>query len=165
MAEAAIERVGIGTDLHRLAVGRRLVLGGVVVPFEKGLQGHSDADVVLHALVDAVLGAAGLPDIGELFPDGDVSNKDADSRRLLAVAIQKAAERGWRVVNVDLVIQAEQPRLSPYKEAIRASLAELLGISADRVGVKAKSNEGVDAIGRGEAIGCTCAVGLGRACD
>lgn len=163
MANDIIQRVGFGTDIHRLTPGRKLVLGGVEIPFEAGLAGHSDADVVLHALADAMLGAAGLPDIGELFPDTDPQFKDADSRELLVKAIAKVRAAGWAVVNVDLIIHAERPKLSPYKDAIRQSLANLLGISPDCIGVKAKTNEGLDAVGRGEAIGCSCVVGLTKA--
>lgn len=160
MANSEINRVGLGTDVHRLVPGRKLVLGGVEIPFDKGLAGHSDADVVLHAVADAVLGAAGLPDIGELFPDTDPGFKGADSRELLAEALDKVRNQGWSVANIDIVIHAEQPKLSPHKEAIRRSLAALLGTSPDRIGIKAKTNEGLDAVGRGEAIACTCVVGL-----
>lgn len=160
MKTTGIHRVGLGTDLHRIVPGRKLILGGVEIPFDQGLAGHSDADIVLHALTDALLGAAALPDIGELFPDTDPRFKDADSRMLLAEALTKVRGQGWSVVNIDLVIHAERPKLSPYKEAIRRSLAALLAIPPDRVGVKAKTHEGLDAIGRGEAIACTCVVGL-----
>jgi 2-C-methyl-D-erythritol 2,4-cyclodiphosphate synthase len=163
MNEPAIVRVGIGTDLHRLVAGKRLVLGGVDVPFELGLHGHSDADVVLHALIDALLGAAGMPDIGEHFPDHDPKYADADSRSLLRDVLRDVKSSGYLVVNVDLVISAEQPKLSPHKTAIRASIAGLLGVKDTRVSVKAKTGEGLDAVGRGEAIGCVCVVGLGLA--
>lgn len=151
-------RIGVGYDLHRLAAGRRLVLGGVEVAFERGLLGHSDADVVLHAVTDAILGAAGLPDIGELFPDTDPRYKDADSRELLRVALGRVAGAGWRVGNLDLVIHAERPKLSTYKRPMAESIAGLLGVDAGRVSVKAKTNEGLGAIGTGEAVACTAVV-------
>ena len=161
MPERSIERVGIGTDIHRLEGGGPLRLGGVDIPFEGHLHGHSDGDVVLHAVADAILGAAGLPDIGERFPDSDPQYKGCDSRRLLAEVVADVASRGSAVLGVDVVIHAEQPRLCEHKQTIRASVAGLVGASADRVGVKAKTNEGLDAVGRGEAIACTCVVALG----
>jgi len=157
-----IERVGIGTDLHRLEPGRPLRLGGVTVPFDRGPVGHSDGDVVLHAIIDALSGAAGLPDIGEQFPDTDPRFKNADSSALLASTLQQVRSHGWMPVNVDVVIHAERPKLSPHKSAIRDRVAALLGVSIDRVSIKAKTGEGVDAVGRGEAIGCTAIVGLCR---
>lgn len=147
-------RTGIGYDVHRLAAGRRLILGGVSVPHDRGLAGHSDADVVLHALCDALLGAAGLGDIGELFPDTDPACRDADSGRFVTDVLQRLAAAGYEVENVDLVIHAQEPRLGAHKPRIRRSVAELLGVSAESVGVKATTNEGLDAIGRGEAIAC-----------
>ncbi len=158
-----IDRIGIGTDLHRLEPGGALRLGGVTVPFDHHLRGHSDADVVLHAVTDAILGAAGLPDIGELFPDTDPRWRGADSGVFLRAALAKAADCGYEVVNVDMVIHAERPRLSGHKERIRRATAELMNLSESQVNVKAKTNEGLDAIGRGEAIACTCVVGLRRA--
>jgi 2-C-methyl-D-erythritol 2,4-cyclodiphosphate synthase len=160
MPEAPIHRVGIGTDLHPLVEGGPLKLGGVEVPFTHHLHGHSDADVVLHALTDALLGAAGLPDIGELFPDTDPQHKGADSRGLLTAALEKVRASGYQPVNIDLVIHAERPKLSSHKPQIRSSIAKLVNIPAQSVSVKAKTNEGLDAVGRGEAIACTCVVGL-----
>lgn len=151
-------RTGIGYDLHRTAAGRRLVLGGVDVPCVFGLAGHSDADVVLHALCDALLGAAGLGDIGEHFPDTDAAHKGADSRAFVREVLARVSHAGLSVVNVDVIIHAERPRLMPYKSLIRASLAELLGIPRESVGVKAATNEGLDAVGRGEAIACFASV-------
>lgn len=162
MSHPAIQRVGLGTDLHRLEPGGPLRLGGVDVPFDYHLAGHSDADVVLHALTDAILGAAGLPDIGERFPDTDPSLKGADSRQLLRLVMEDVRRQGFVIVNADLVIQAQRPKLSLHKPAIRASLADLLGLETHAVGVKAKTNEGVDAVGRGEAIACVAIVGLSR---
>lgn len=155
-------RIGIGYDVHRLVPGRPLKLGGVTIPCERGLLGHSDADAVLHALCDALLGAVGQPDIGELFPDNDPRWKDADSRRFVEEALQRVSDAGYRVANVDLVIHAQQPRLGPHKEQIRAAVARLVGVPLDAVGVKATTNEGLDAIGRGEAIACWAAVLLQR---
>ena len=157
-----IERVGLGFDSHRTAPGRRLVLGGIEVPNPFGLLGHSDADVVLHAVIDALLGAAGLPDIGELFPDNDPQYRDIDSRKLLREALRRVEERGWTPVNLDLTIHAERPRLRDHKLAIRDSLAGLLGLEPDAVAVKAKTGEGVGAIGRGEALACHAVVGLAK---
>lgn len=155
-------RIGIGYDVHRLVPGRPLKLGGVTIPFERGLLGHSDADAVLHALCDALLGAAGQPDIGELFPDNDPRWKDADSRRFVEEALQRVSNAGYSVANVDLIIHAQQPRLGAYKEQIGAAVAQLVGVARDAVGVKATTNEGLDAIGRGEAIACWAAVLLQR---
>lgn len=155
-----IHRIGIGTDLHRLVPGRKLILGGVEIPYDLGLLGHSDADVALHAVTDAILGAAAMPDIGERFPDTDPRNRDADSRKLLANVVDDVRAAGWLVVNADIVIHAQQPKLSAHKKAIAQSIADLLRVSVDCVGVKAKTNEGLDAVGRGEAIACTAIVGL-----
>lgn len=155
-----IDRIGIGTDLHRLAPGRRLILGHVPVEHESGTLGHSDGDVILHAIVDAMAGAAGLPDIGEMFPDTDPAYCGADSAVFLEAVLRAVGERGYAVVNVDVTVHAERPKLSPHKAAIRAEVARLLGLPADAVSIKAKTNEGVDAVGRGEAIACTAVVGL-----
>ena len=146
--------VGIGHDTHRLTEGRPLILGGVHVEHARGLMGHSDADVVLHAITDALLGAAGLGDIGDAFPDSDPAYKDADSRYFLRETLTRLNQAGWQVVNVDVIVFAQQPKLGPVKGRIRRQLAELLGLGEDRVNVKAKTGEGVGSIGRGEAIGC-----------
>lgn len=151
-------RVGSGHDTHRLVEGRPLILGGVRVAYSRGLAGHSDADVVLHAVTDALLGAAALGDIGDLFPDTDPRNKDADSRVFLAAALVKLTTAGWRVGNLDVTVFAQEPKLGPVKADIRASLAALLGVPADAVSVKAKTGEHVGHIGRGEAIGCHATV-------
>lgn len=151
-------RVGSGHDTHRLADGRPLILGGVRIDHPKGLVGHSDADAVLHAVTDALLGAAGLGDIGDAYPDTDPRWKDADSRLFLAEALVRLNQLGWRVVNLDVTVFAQEPKLGPVKAAIRASLAELLGVPADAVNVKAKTGEKVGHIGRGEAIGCHAVV-------
>ena len=145
-------RVGTGYDLHRLIEGRPLVLGGVTVPSDKGLAGHSDADVLAHAMTDAVLGAVALGDIGRHFPDTDPRWQGASSMGMLGHAVRLAGEAGFDIVNVDAVVIAERPKLAPHVDAIRANLAAVLGIEAGRVSVKGKTNEGVDAIGRGEAM-------------
>jgi 2-C-methyl-D-erythritol 2,4-cyclodiphosphate synthase len=147
-------RVGLGHDTHRLVEGRPLLLGGVHVEHNRGLVGHSDADVVLHAVTDALLGAAGLGDIGDAYPDTDPGHRDADSRFFLRETLVRLNQKGWRVVNVDVTIFAQEPKLGPVKDRIRRSLAELLGVEVDAVNVKAKTGEKVGHIGRGEAIGC-----------
>lgn len=145
-------RVGIGHDTHRLAPGGPLRLGGVDVPHDQSLVGHSDADVLLHAVTDALLGAAGLADLGELFPDTSEANQGRDSAEFLLLALEQVQRRGFQVVNVDTIVFAERPKLSPYKERIRERLAALLSIGVDRVGVKAKTGEQVGPVGRREAI-------------
>jgi 2-C-methyl-D-erythritol 2,4-cyclodiphosphate synthase len=145
-------RIGQGYDVHRLAAGRRLVLGGEEIPFERGLEGHSDADVLLHALGDALLGAAGLGDLGEHFPPGDPRWKDASSVELLRDIVTRIAADGWRVVNCDLTLVAEAPRLAPYRDAIRERIAGLLGVAIGDVGLKATTNEQLGALGRGEGM-------------
>ena len=159
--EGSIDRIGIGTDIHRLEPGSGLRLGGVDVPFDRRLAGHSDGDVVLHATTDAILGAAGLPDIGERFPDTDPRHRGADSRIFVQEAVSAAADRGYSVVNIDVVIHAERPKLKEYKAVIRDRLAEIVGVPPERISIKAKTNEELDAVGRGEAIACTVIVGLG----
>ena len=151
-------RVGSGHDSHRLVGGRPLVLGGVRIDHPKGLAGHSDADAVLHAVTDALLGAAGLGDIGDAYPDTDPRWKDADSRLFLAEALARLNHAGWRVVNTDVTVFAQEPKLGPVKAAIRENLARLLGVPADAVNVKAKTGEKVGHIGRGEALGCHAVV-------
>jgi 2-C-methyl-D-erythritol 4-phosphate cytidylyltransferase / 2-C-methyl-D-erythritol 2,4-cyclodiphosphate synthase len=149
---AATMRIGNGYDLHRLVSGRPLILGGITIPHEKGLDGHSDADAVCHALTDAILGAASAGDIGRHFPDTDAAFKGANSMELLrrAVAVVRAA--GYAVSNVDVVVVAQQPKLSPHIDAMRVSLARAMGIEPQQVSVKGKTNEGLDATGLGEAI-------------
>jgi 2-C-methyl-D-erythritol 4-phosphate cytidylyltransferase/2-C-methyl-D-erythritol 2,4-cyclodiphosphate synthase len=145
-------RIGNGYDLHRLVAGRPLILGGVTIPFEKGLDGHSDADAVCHAVTDAMLGAAGAGDIGRHFPDTDAAWKDADSLTLLAEAVTIVAAAGFAVVNVDVVVIAQRPKLVPYLDVMRTNLSRAIGITADRVSVKGKTNEGVDSMGAGASI-------------
>jgi 2-C-methyl-D-erythritol 2,4-cyclodiphosphate synthase len=145
-------RVGQGFDVHALVGGRRLVIGGVEIPHSRGLLGHSDADVLLHAITDAVLGAAGLGDIGRLFPDTDARLKDADSRALLRTAVERAATAGWRIGNIDATVIAERPRLAPHVPAMCAAIAEACGIAPTAVNVKAKTSEKLGYAGRGEGI-------------
>jgi 2-C-methyl-D-erythritol 4-phosphate cytidylyltransferase / 2-C-methyl-D-erythritol 2,4-cyclodiphosphate synthase len=151
-AASAMMRIGNGYDLHRLVEGRLLILGGVTIPFEKGLQGHSDADAVCHAITDAILGAAGAGDIGRHFPDTDAAWKDANSIGLLAMAGNVVREAGFAIVNIDVVVIAQRPRLVPHVDAMRANVARCLGIAPEQVSVKAKTNEGVDSMGAGESI-------------
>jgi 2-C-methyl-D-erythritol 2,4-cyclodiphosphate synthase len=145
-------RIGIGYDMHRLVEGRKLVLGGVEVPFEKGLLGHSDSDVLSHAICDALLGAAAIGDIGAHFPDTDPRWAGASSLDFLAHAVELIAERGYSIANIDATVVAEQPKLRPYIQAMRESLASVLRIDVDQVNVKAKTNEGLESIGCGEAM-------------
>jgi 2-C-methyl-D-erythritol 2,4-cyclodiphosphate synthase len=151
-------RVGIGHDTHRLGALRPLILGGLRIDYPKGLHGHSDADVVLHALTDALLGAAGMGDIGDAYPDTDPHYKDADSAVFVRETIVKLQQKGYRVVNVDVTIFAQEPKLGAIKSRMREHLAVMLGLDADAVNVKAKTGEKVGSIGRGEAIGCQVAV-------
>lgn len=156
------ERVGMGWDLHRLVPGRKFVLGGVVLPHHAGPLGHSDADPLLHALADAVLGAAGLGDMGEHFSPADPQWKDADSRVLLGKALEAARGRGLVPVNADCTVVLEEPRLGPFKAAIRKSVAEAMGIPGDDVNVKAKTAEGLGPVGAGEAVEAYAVVLLAR---
>lgn len=152
LAPASTARIGAGYDLHRLVEGRALIVGGVTIPFEKGALGHSDADVACHAVTDAVLGAACLGDIGRHFPDSDARWKGASSMDLLRRAAALVREAGYAIVNADVVIVLERPRIAPHVEAIRSGLASALDVPMASVSVKGKTNEGVDAVGRGEAI-------------
>ena len=145
-------RTGIGWDSHRLVEGRPLIIGGVDIPHDRGLDGHSDADVLTHAVMDALLGAAGLGDIGQHFPDTDATYKDADSVALLRLVVDRVAAAGWRVVNVDATVLMERPKLAPHRESIRAVLSEALGVSLRDVGVKASTGEGMGFVGRGEGV-------------
>ena len=151
-------RVGIGHDTHRLGALRPLILGGLRIDHPKGLIGHSDADVVLHALTDALLGAAGLGDIGDAYPDTDPKYRDCDSARFVSESLARVNQKGYHVVNVDITIFAQEPKLGPIKTRMREHLAKMLGLDVDAVNVKAKTGEKVGSIGRGEAIGCQVAV-------
>jgi 2-C-methyl-D-erythritol 2,4-cyclodiphosphate synthase len=154
---------GIGYDCHRLRAGRRLVIGGVEIPSERGLDGHSDADVLAHAVIDALLGAAGLGDVGEHFPDSEERYRDADSLALLAKVLEMVRGLGLQVVNVDCTVVMEKPRLGPHRGEIRERLARTLELSRERVNVKATSGEGMGFIGRGEGVAALAIVSLARA--
>jgi 2-C-methyl-D-erythritol 2,4-cyclodiphosphate synthase len=143
---------GIGWDSHRLVAGRPLILGGVTIPHDRGLDGHSDADVLTHAVIDALLGAAALGDIGQHFPDSDERYRDADSIELLRTVVATLAERGLRVIHVDTTVVMERPKLAGHRDAIRASLAAGLGIDVANVNVKASTGEGMGFVGRGEGV-------------
>jgi 2-C-methyl-D-erythritol 2,4-cyclodiphosphate synthase len=158
-----MNRVGIGYDLHRLIEGKVLILGGVTVPFEKGAVAHSDGDVVAHAVCDALLGAAGLGDIGTHFPDSDPKWKGVSSLRFLEQVNALLHENGWSIDHVDAIVIAERPKLNPHFPAMRESLANALGVDVARIHLKAKTNEGVDAVGRGEAIAAHAVATLARA--
>lgn len=145
-------RTGIGYDAHRFAEGRKLVLGGVTIPHERGLDGHSDADVLLHAIADAILGAAALGDIGQHFPPGDQQWKDADSRDLLRRSVNLLREAGWALVNLDASVIAEAPKIIPHSAGMRLEIREATGLPIDAIGIKATTNEGMGSIGRGEGI-------------
>ncbi|MCK4753368.1 MAG: 2-C-methyl-D-erythritol 2,4-cyclodiphosphate synthase [Planctomycetes bacterium] len=151
-------RTGLGTDIHRLVEGRKLMLGGVLVPYPAGLLGHSDGDVAMHAVIDALLGASAMGDIGTLFPDTEEKWKNADSKGLLLDVKEGIEKKRWTIVNIDLTIHAEQPRLEPFKGQMKRCIASLLGMDFTAVNVKAKTNEGFGEIGSGEAISATAIV-------
>ena len=155
-------RIGLGIDTHRLAAGRPCRLGGIEIPSDVGPTGHSDGDAILHAACDACLGAAGLDDLGSLFPDSDTANRNRDSREFCQQAQALLGEHGWQVLSLDIVVEAEQPRLAPHRAAIRASVAALFEIAGDRVNVKGKTAEKLGAIGRGEALRVTAVALLGK---
>jgi 2-C-methyl-D-erythritol 2,4-cyclodiphosphate synthase len=157
-------RIGEGWDVHALVPGRKLVLGGVEVPFERGLLGHSDADALLHAITDAIFGAAGLGDIGTHFPDTDETFRGADSFALLVEAARRLGENGWKIANVDSTIVAQAPKLAPHIPAMRARIAQALGLEETQVNVKAKTAEKLGPVGQGQAIEARAVVLLtGRA--
>ncbi len=145
-------RIGQGFDLHRLVDNRKLILGGVEIPYHQGLAGHSDADVLLHAIIDALIGALALGDIGKLFPDNDKRFKDIDSRILLAQVQEEVVSRGYRINNLDATVIIEAPKLRPYIDAMRAEIARVLQLPVDDVSIKAKPSEKIGIIGRGEAV-------------
>lgn len=147
-----MNRVGIGYDVHRLVVGRKLILGGVEIPFEHGLEGHSDADALMHAVCDAVLGAIGEGDIGKLFPNTDLRWKDAPSKIFLEEAARRVSRKNGKIINIDATIIAEAPKMSPHIESMKMNIAEALGISPESVGIKATTNEGMGFVGRKEGI-------------
>ena len=153
-------RVGIGYDSHHFAPGGPLILAGTTIPVEFSLAGHSDGDAVAHAVTDAVLGAAALGDIGEMFPDTDDSLRGANSMEMLRAAVARVTSAGYYVVNADVVVVTETPRIGPYRAAMRFSLAEALGVNPNAVNVKGKSNEGMGWIGRGEGLACIATVAI-----
>jgi len=154
--ETGMMRIGMGYDVHRLVTGRPLILGGVQIPYERGLLGHSDADVLIHAVCDALLGAAGLGDIGTHFPDSDPSLAGIDSLVLLERCTRMATEKGWAVGNLDATLFAQAPRMAPFREAMAANIARAVGIPPCRVNVQATTTEGLGPFGRGEGIGAAC---------
>lgn len=145
-------RIGLGYDAHKFIAGRPLRLGGITIPYDRGLQGHSDADALLHAICDALLGAASMGDIGVLFPPSDPAYKNIDSRELLHAVKHRLDEAGWQIINIDTTIIAQVPKLSPYYDAMREAIASVLHISPDCVGLKATTPEGMGALGRAEGI-------------
>jgi 2-C-methyl-D-erythritol 2,4-cyclodiphosphate synthase len=155
-------RTGIGTDIHRLIEGKPLKLGGILIPFEKGLLSHSDGDVALHAMIDAIAGAAGLGDIGTLFPDTDPQFKNIDSKELVLKVKEYIEHKNWEIVNVDITITTEEPKLDKYKAQMKRCIASLLGIDFLNVNVKAKTNEGLGEIGQGLGISAMAAALLRR---
>ena len=151
-------RIGQGCDIHALVPGRKMIIGGVSIPHSAGLLGHSDADVLLHAITDAILSAAGLPDIGQLFPNTSAENCGRDSADMLAIGMAAVREGGWSIVNLDCVVQLEHPKLSPHKDQMKKRIAEILQIEPDQISIKGKTGEGVGEIGRGELGEATCVV-------
>ena len=149
-------RVGIGHDTHRLGEGGPLLIGGVQIPFEKHLIGHSDADVLLHAITDAILGSAALGDIGEMFPDTTQENRQRDSSGMLRLAHAELKKHGFQIVNIDCIVFAQRPKMSAYKTQIQFRVADILGLEPNQVGIKAKTGEGVGAVGREEVIAAQC---------
>ncbi len=160
-----IHRIGIGYDLHRLVEGRNLTIGGITIPHEKGLLGHSDADVLIHAIIDAILGALALGDIGTHFPDTDPQYKNIDSKKLLKHTVNLIKQQGWSIVNLDSTIIAEKPKLKPHIANMREVLSQILEIPMDCTSVKAKTNEGVGPEGKEEAISCFAVVLLSQSKD
>jgi 2-C-methyl-D-erythritol 2,4-cyclodiphosphate synthase len=155
-------RIGLGVDTHRLVAGQPCRLGGIEIPSDVGPTGHSDGDAILHAVCDACLGAAGLDDLGSLFPDSDAANRGRDSREFCQQAQALLREHGWQVLSLDIVVEAEQPRLAPHRATIRTSVAALFEIAGDRVNVKGKTAEKLGAIGRGEALRVTAVALVGK---
>ncbi|MCQ2587473.1 MAG: 2-C-methyl-D-erythritol 2,4-cyclodiphosphate synthase [Treponema sp.] len=149
-------KVGLGYDLHRLVEGRKLILGGIIIPFEKGEDGHSDGDVLLHAITDSILGASGLGDIGSFFPPEEAKWKNADSAELLKTALKKVYDEGWKINNIDCVIKLEKPKFIPYREEVIESIAKILEVNKEQVFVKAKTGEKLPPIGTSEAIEAEC---------
>ena len=155
-------RVGVGYDSHRFGPGGPMILGGVRIPSDVRLVGHSDGDAIAHALTDAVLGAAAAGDIGEMFSDQDAANAGRDSIEMLRAAVERVRALGWRVENADVTVVAERPKIGPHRDAMRAILAEALGVTARDIGVKGKTNEGMGWVGRGEGLACIAVASLAR---
>ena len=155
-------RIGIGHDTHRLVPGGPLLLGGVRIEFDQQLSGHSDADVLLHAVTDALLGAAGMGDIGEMFPDHLAENKDRDSLEMLAIAFSEVKKRGYKLIHLDCIVFAERPKLSPYKLKMAESIGAATGVESGQVNVKAKTGEGIGSIGAGDCMMAQCVALLYR---
>ena len=155
-------RIGLGHDTHRLGPGTGIMLGGIAIPHDRQALGHSDADVLLHAITDALLGAAALGDIGELFPDTDPANKGRDSAGMLQAALERVVAAGWRIINLDCVIFAQRPKILPHRQLIRERIAGILGVGTEAVWLKAKTGEGVGPIGREEAIAAECVAVIER---
>ncbi len=155
-------RVGFGYDLHRLVAGRRLVLGGLEIPHAKGLAGHSDGDCLIHAIIDALLGALGQGDIGRLFPDKDPEYKDVSSLRLLGEVVAKVRALGFEISNLDSVVVADRPRLQPYFPEMKRILGRVLGLKSGELSLKAKTNEGIGPVGKGQALACWVVVAVGK---
>ena len=151
-------RIGMGYDIHKLVMGRKLILGGIEIPHDLGLLGHSDADVVLHAISDGFLGAAGLGDIGEYFPDTDITYKDANSADLLQQVYKLVQDKGFSIENIDCTIFSQSVKISPVKDAIKKNISDLLCINSERINIKAKTTEKLGAIGEDKAIAASCAV-------
>lgn len=155
-------RIGTGYDVHRLVAGRPLVLGGVTIPFEKGLLGHSDADVLVHAACDALLGAAGLADIGHHFPDSDARYKNIYSIELLRRTYELVRERGYLLINMDATVFAQAPKLAPHREAMQQTMAQAMQVSADQINIKATTTEGLGEVGAGEGMAAMCVALIGK---
>lgn len=158
-----MQRIGLGYDVHAFAEGRKLILGGVDIPFDKGLDGHSDADVLVHAIMDALVGALRAGDIGKLFPDTDPAYKDADSIKLLEKVGGLVREQGWSIVDIDSVMMIQEPKISPHRDAMRKNIAQALGVPVDNVGVKATTTEWLGYEGRGEGVSAQAVALLERA--
>lgn len=162
MSEASGMRIGLGEDTHRLTAGGPLRLGGIDIPHDQQAVGHSDADVLLHAVTDALLGAAGEQDIGQLFPNTDEANRDRDSAEMLQLAYAQVQDAGYQLINLDCVVAAQLPKLSPHKQQIRERISEILSVSPDQINVKAKTGEGVGPVGEQLAIEARCVALLGK---
>lgn len=151
-------RIGQGFDIHKLTKGRKLILGGIEIPFEKGLLGHSDADCLIHAIIDSIFGALALGDIGSHFPDTDMKYKDADSQILLKEAIKIMEEKDYNLINLDTTVKIQAPKMRPYIDSIRENIAKIFGVDIDKISVKAKTMEGMGIVGEGDAVICDAVI-------